>query len=282
MRWLTVLLAFMLPAVGATENPYDDVEIQRKHLSGSVHMLTGAGGNIGVSAGEDGVLIIDDQFAPLAEKIAASVAEIGNSEVRYIVNTHYHGDHTGSNAWFAEHHHATVFAHHNVRVRLSDKAETQPASLPVVTYDEGVKFHFNGDTIHVMHLPSGHTDGDSVIWFENANVLHPGDLFFEGRFPYIDLNGGGNVAGYIANVETLIDRVDADTQIIPGHGKLANKADYQRFLNMIKTTYAYVQSLKKQGLSLEQAIETGLQEQWQPWSWRFIDEKKWIETLYQG
>lgn len=281
MRVFLLFLLFPLSLLAEDER-FADVNIERTHLAESVYMLTGAGGNIGVSAGPEGILIIDDQFAPLAEKIAASVADVADADVKYIVNTHYHGDHTGANAWFKQHHHATVFAHDNVRNRLAENKDHHHDALPVVTYEDGVKFHFNGDTIRVMHLPAGHTDGDSVVWFEKARVLHTGDLFFEGRFPYIDLGAGGTVAGYIANVERLISMLDEDMQIISGHGKLSTRADYQKSLAMMKETAAFVLTQKRAGVSLQQLIEKGLDNKWQQWSWNFITEEKWITTLYNG
>lgn len=261
---------------------FAEVEIDSKHLAGSAYVLTGAGGNIGASAGSDGLLIIDDQFEPLAEKISAALADINTNPLRYVINTHYHGDHTGGNAWFHEIKQVTIFAQENVRKRLLAEQPDKPAALPVVTFEQGVKFHFNGDTIKVIHLPAGHTDGDSVVWFEKANVLHAGDLFFEGRFPYIDLDGGGSVSGYMQNVQSLIDMLAEDTQIIPGHGKLANKTDYQQFLDMIKQTAAYVKEGKDKGLSLESMLTAGLASQWKSWDWNFITEEKWITTLYKG
>lgn len=281
MRLLFLLLLIPFSLL-ANDDRFADVTIERTHLAESVYMLTGAGGNIGVSAGPDGVLIIDDQYAPLAEKIAASVADVSDSDVKYVVNTHYHGDHTGSNSWFKQHHHATVFAHDNVRIRLASDKNHHHDALPVVTYEDGIKFHFNGETIRVTHLPAGHTDGDSVVWFEKARVLHTGDLFFEGRFPYIDLDAGGTVSGYITNVERLINMLDDDMQIISGHGKLATKADYQKSLDMMKETAAFVLTQKRAGISLEKLIEQGLDSKWKDWSWNFITEEKWITTLYQG
>jgi cyclase len=240
------------------------------------------GGNIGVSAGPEGILIIDDQYAPLAEKIATAIGDISKQPIKYIVNTHYHGDHTGSNAYFTEVKGSTIFAHDNVRKRLADKEAHTHAELPVVTFQQGITFHFNGDTIKVMHLPAGHTDSDSVIWFEEANVLHPGDLFFEGRFPYIDLDGGGTVAGYINNVTKLIGMLKDDTKIIPGHGKLATKVDYQEALDMLVDTAAMVKSMKAKGISLDDAVKQGLGEKYTAWAWDFITEEKWISTLYKG
>lgn len=274
-------LLLSLPAL-AVEDQWTKASITSQAVGGTVHMLQGMGGNIGVSAGEDGILIIDDQFEPLAEKIATAIGNISKSKMKYVVNTHYHGDHTGSNAYFREVHGSTIFAHENVRKRLAEKKAHKHNALPVVTYQQGVTFHFNGDTIKVMHLPAGHTDSDSVIWFEKANVLHPGDLFFEGRFPYIDLDGGGTVKGYINNVTKLIGMLNKDTKIIPGHGKLSNRQGYQIALNMIIDTAEYVKSHKTQGVSLEELIALGLDVKYKDWSWSFITEKKWITTLYKG
>lgn len=264
------------------QDAFASAKITNQHLSESVYMLTGMGGNIGVSAGSDGLLIIDDQYAPLAEKIAAALGEIDKSKIKYLINTHYHGDHTGSNSYFVETQGSTIFAHDNVRKRLEADDSLSASALPVVTYANGLTFHFNGETIKVMHLPAGHTDSDSVVWFEEANVLHAGDLFFAGRFPYIDLDGGGTVSGYIKNVQSLITMLKSDSKIIPGHGKLATKADYQAALTMLIETADYIKTKKTQGVSLEDLIATGLDEKWKTWSWEFINEAKWIGTLYKG
>jgi len=246
-----------------------------------VHMLTGAGGNIGVSAGEDGVLIIDDQFAPLAEKIAAQLGQLGSDKPKYVINTHYHGDHTGSNAFFHSHKGATILAHENVRVRLADDEKVKPEALPTITYEDGIKIYFNGETLHVMHLAVGHTDGDSVVWFEQPNVMHTGDLFFNGRFPYIDQGAGGNVEGYMDSVKQLLAKIDDDTVIIPGHGDISNKQEYTAFLSMISETFNYVKALKQDGKTLDEVKTMGLEDKWSDWSWNFINEEKWIATLYK-
>lgn len=278
----SAITAVFFASSSLAQDRWAKVEVTRQAVSGSVHMLTGSGGNIGISAGEDGVLIIDDQYAPLAEKIATAIGDISNKKIKYIVNTHYHGDHTGSNAYFAEVKGSTIFAHDNVRKRLASKAVHTRDELPVVTYQQGVTFHFNDDTINVMHLPAGHTDSDSVVWFKEANVLHPGDLFFQGRFPFIDLDGGGTVVGYINNVTTLISMLKEDTKIIPGHGELATKSDYQEALDMLVDTAAMVKSMQVKGLSVEEAVKQGLGEKYQAWAWNFITEKRWITTLYKG
>ncbi|MBF7075014.1 MBL fold metallo-hydrolase [Glaciecola sp. MH2013] len=263
------------------QDRFAKIEVKAEPVRGSVHMLVGAGGNIGVSAGPDGLLIVDDQYAGLADKIAAALSTISDKQTRYVINTHFHGDHTGSNAFFSKNKNATIFAHENVRVRLAAGDDTDPASLPVVTYEKGVKFHMNGETVHVYHLSNAHTDGDSAVWFEQPDVLHTGDLFFKDWFPFIDLNSGGSVAGYITAVETLISMIDDDTKIIPGHGSMANKADYQRFVDMIKETYAYVQAKKAQGMSEDDVVAAGLEDKWDSWAWQFIGEERWIRTLYK-
>jgi cyclase len=282
MRKILVLMTFIISGYVQAAEPLTDITISSQKLNKSVHMLRGAGGNVGVSAGEDGILIIDDQYEPLAERISTAIGNIARAPIRYIVNTHYHGDHTGSNAYFREVKGSTIFAHNNVRKRLADRADHKHKSLPVVTFRQGLTFHFNGDTVRVMHLPAGHTDGDSAVWFEEANVLHAGDLFFQGRFPYIDLNGGGTVAGYINNTQTLLALTNEQTKIIPGHGALANKADFQQALDMLIQTAAIIATKKATGESLENIIEAGLPEEWQSWAWNFISEEKWITTLYKG
>ena len=264
-----------------SQDRFEKVEIEATALKGSVHMLTGMGGNIGVSAGDDGILIIDDQFAPLAEKIAAALGELGSDKPKYVINTHYHGDHTGSNAFFHSHKGATILAHDNVRVRLANDEKVSPDALPAITYENGIKLHFNGETIHIMHLESGHTDGDSIVWFEQPDVMHTGDLFFNGLFPYIDLKSGGSVKGYIESVKQVMAKIDDDTVLIPGHGALSNKAEYTSFLAMIEETFAFVKAQKAQGKSLEAIPEAGLDSQWDKWAWSFISEEKWIATLYE-
>lgn len=283
-----ILAAFIAssPLVYSTINPanaqdrFADVEVKATAIKGSVHMLTGAGGNIGVSAGEDGVLIIDDQFAPLAEKIASQLGELGSDKPKYVINTHYHGDHTGSNAFFHSHKGATILAHENVRVRLANDEKVKPEALPTITYEDGIKIYFNGETLHVMHLAVGHTDGDSVVWFEQPNVMHTGDLFFNGRFPYIDQGAGGNVEGYMDSVKQLLAKIDDETVIIPGHGDISNKQEYSAFLAMISETFSYVKALKQDGKTLDEVKAMGLDDKWADWSWNFINEEKWITTLY--
>ena len=276
LKLITLALGLGL-TLSANADRFKDVKVTTKAVAGSIYMLSGYGGNIGVSAGKDGVVIIDDQFAELSDKIKAAIKPLAKEGGKtFLVNTHYHGDHTGGNAKFADH--AVIMAHENVRIRLLDKKD--PKMLPVLTYKDGIKVHLNDETIHIRHLPKGHTDGDSYVYFEKANVIHAGDLFFQGRFPYIDTDGGGSIKGYQKSVATIIKFAKDDTKIIPGHGKLADKKEYQKFLNMIKETRGWVQTQKHHGLTLQETIKKGLPKQWKSWSWGFITEEKWIRKLW--
>lgn len=275
---LLIFLTMACSLSALANNRFANVEIKAQEVKPNLYMLTGAGGNIGALVGADGILLVDDQFEPLAAKIEQAVFDLTDQKkkVTYLVNTHYHGDHTGSNVYFSKS--ASVIAHENVRKRLSVKSKQ---GLPVITYQGGVKLHLNDQTVDVKHLAAGHTDGDSVIYFTQANVWHLGDLFFESRFPYVDLKSGGTVKGYLANLETLLAKMKDDAVIIPGHGKLTNKSGLAKKVAMIKATKAEVDAMKKSGLTLEQAIAKGLSNKWQDWSWSFITEAKWITTLYQ-
>lgn len=258
---------------------FDDVEISAHQVRNNVFMLTGAGGNIGVLKGEDGILLVDDQFEPLAPKIEAALSGIlpdGKNKVAYVVNTHYHGDHVGGNVYFSKS--ASILAHENVRKRMSVKSKGP--GLPVITYQDGVKLHLNQEKVHVKHLSSGHTDGDSVVFFAKSNVWHLGDMLFESRFPYIDTKSGGSVSGYLNNLQQLVQMIDNEAKVIPGHGALTTVAGVQQSHDMIVATLKEVNAMKSQGLTLEQAIEKGLSEKWRDWSWSFITEKRWITTLY--
>lgn len=188
------------------------VNIKAEKANNNVYMLTGSGGNIGVLATEKGLLLVDDQFEPLAEKIEQAMSAIQKNELKYVINTHYHGDHTDGNKYFS--HKAPIFAHKNVRNRLKNEEGQHVDSLPVVTYENGINIHLANETVQVTHLPYGHTDGDSIVYFKEANVLHTGDLFFEIGFPYVDLNSGGTVKGYLANVNYMIENTPDDVVIL--------------------------------------------------------------------
>lgn len=281
--------ALVLPTLPARAqgNDFSKVEIKPTKVSGAIWMLQGAGGNIGVSSGPDGLLIVDDQFRPLADKIKAALKGISpDGKLAFVVNTHWHGDHTGGNPVFGKD--ATIIAQSNVRKRLATPqdrggrmSEASPKeALPVVTFDDGVTIWFNGEAIEVVHVPPGHTDGDAILFFKGANVVHMGDQLFNGTFPFIDVASGGDLAGYVKNVADTIARIPADAKIIPGHGPLATVDDLKRFHTMLAKTTDYVRQEVAKGMTLEEVKKAGLPDEWKGWASDFITVEKWVETVY--
>jgi len=255
-----------------------DEPIVAVHVAGPIHMLEGSGGNVGVSAGEDGILIVDDKFEKDVDAIRGLLKDIDPGPLKFVLNTHYHGDHTGGNAAFGQE--AVIIAHENVRGRLS--AEEKPKSaLPVVTYEDKVTVHFNGEDIDLIHFPAGHTDTDSVVFFRGSNVVHMGDHMFANRFPYIDLKGGGNVQGYIDNVAKVLSLIPDDVKIIPGHGPLSTKADLQALHDMIAACYGSVKEQVKAGKTIQEIQAEGVPAAYKDWGWRFISEERWIMILHE-
>ncbi|ACA86111.1 MBL fold metallo-hydrolase [Shewanella woodyi] len=278
---LSVSLSYLLTTSAfANDDRFKDVEITPQQLTETSYMFTGSGGNIGVSAGSDGILIIDNQFAPLADKISAALSKIQTGKPKYVVNTHYHGDHTGGNNLFGID--GVILAHHNVLSRLSGNTSYTPEGLPSITYHEGINIHFNGENLQLLHMGPGHTDGDSIVLWQDKSVLHMGDLFFKDRFPYIDLNAGGSVKGYRNNVAAMIRKIDDETKVIPGHGSLATRNDLIRFKHMLDASINWMESKLQAQQTLDEIQAEGMPEKWQAWEWRFISEKKWIDTLYNG
>ena len=277
MKILNLTLCFLFICTLAHASNFDDIEMKVTKAGGEVYMLQGAGGNIGVLATASGLLLVDDQFAPLAKKIEHAMDGISSNQLKYIVNTHFHGDHTGSNTYFSDK--APIFAHQNVRERLKNQAETKQAALPVVTYEHGIRIYLAAEEIQLSHFPAAHTDGDTIVYFTQANVLHTGDLFFELGFPYIDLNHGGSVKGYLAAVNNIIASMPDDVIIIPGHGELTNKTRYIAFANMIDYSIKRVEGFLAQGKTEQQILALGIGKDYQQWSWRFINEEKWLKTL---
>lgn len=280
---VTIASTFSACLVGISlhaQGDFSSTEIKTTNVSGNVYMLEGAGGNIGVCVGDDGILIIDNQFAPLAPKIEAALAELQAGPVNYVLNTHLHGDHTGGNQHFGGKD-ATIVAHDHVHDRLSSNEGYGAAGLPAITFSESTTLHFNGETIRLLHYGPGHTDGDIIVKFENANVIHMGDLLFNGRFPYVDLRNGGSVTGYISAVENALMHADMDTKIIPGHGALAVKADLENSLRMIRETSAIIAKGIAAGKSVDELKAAGLPDEWDSFSGGFIgSEEEWIEILY--
>ena len=270
------------------QQDFSKVEVKAQQVNGNVYMLTGAGGNIGVSAGPDGVLIVDDQFAPLAEKIRAALKGINSGKLKFILNTHFHGDHTGGNKEFGPE--APIIAQTNVRKRLmTDQTRggrTTPAepkeAWPVVTFDQSVSVHFNGEEIKAIHFPHGHTDGDSIIFFTGSNVVHMGDDFFAGRFPFVDIDSGGNVDGLTKNIGELLTQIPADAAIIPGHGPVSKLDDLKAYHRMLVETTGIVRKKVSAGKSLAEIKTEGLGEEWKSWGPGFISSDAWIETIYRS
>ncbi|MDA1073419.1 MAG: MBL fold metallo-hydrolase [Proteobacteria bacterium] len=274
---IALSMALAASACFAQEDRFAAVEITDQHINGPIHMLMGAGGNIGVSIGDDGTLIIDDQYAPLAERIQAALRRLGGNRPELILNTHLHGDHTGGNAFFGDD--GVIVAHANVRSRLLAQGDLPNAALPAVTFADTLTVHFNGDDIQVIHLPHGHTDGDSVVLFTNSNVLHMGDLFFNGSFPFVDMASGGTVTGYMDDQRQILARIPSDIAIIPGHGPMATKQDLALALSMIETTHSMVNRAMDAGSSVDEVIAQGLGEDYKSWGAGFINEERWIRTL---
>jgi cyclase len=291
MRKLSFAVAFFCTFALAQGNDFSKVQIKVTKVAGNVYMLQGAGGNIGASIGDDGIVIVDDQYAPLADKIQTALKGITDKPIRFVINTHYHEDHTGGNEFFQQK--APIIAHDNVRKRLEEggtagnnasvkfEAKPQPkGSLPIITFDHDVTVHLNGEDIRALHIPSGHTDGDSVIFFPKSNVVHMGDDFVTYGFPFIDLGGGGSVEGMIAGLEGIIPKLPPDVKVIPGHGPLSNLDDVRAYLKMLNETTAAVQAGIKQGKTMDQLKQEKVLEPWKKYSGDFISADAFIETVY--
>ena len=259
----------------------DAPKVSSQQLAPNLYLVKGSGGNIGALLGQDGALVVDAQFAATAPLVKAELQRLQSGvQVNTLVNTHFHKDHTDGNAALAGG--AKIIAHQAVLSRLQSDAKFNQAGLPTETFSGEKTLQINDQQVLLQTMPVSHTDGDLVVWFKAQNVLHMGDLFFADRFPFIDLNSGGSVAGYINNTKTILGQINDSTKIIPGHGDLMDKAGLQRFLAMMEQTLAEVQAMKAQGLTADQAVAKGLSAQWKSWSWNFITEEKWIRTLYQA
>lgn len=289
-KFLLLTVSLLLAVSAQAQTDFSKVEVKATKVAGNVYMLEGAGGNIGVSVGDDGLLIVDDQFAPLADKIRAALKGIADKKLRFILNTHWHGDHTGGNIAFGPE--ATIIAHDNVRKRLATEQKsavfnnTTPASpkeaLPVITFNNSLSVHFNGEDIRAIHFPQGHTDGDSVIFFSASNVVHLGDDFFAGRFPFVDLESGGSVEGLVRNIGELIGKIPADAKLIPGHGPISTLDDLKSYHRMLQQTTEIVRGKIAAGKTLEQTKSEGLPAEWAPWGTGFIKTDRWVETIYKS
>ncbi len=282
-----LVLAALAPPASAADA--DAVTIRTTHVAGVVYMLEGRGGNIGVSAGDDGVVLVDDEFEPLAPAIRAAVDSLGHGPIGFVLNTHFHGDHVGGNPVFGKD--ALIIAHENVRERLVTPQDMfghtrdplPPDAWPVVTFDRSVTVHFNGEAIRVIHLPHGHTDGDAIVWFTRSNVLHMGDLLFAGHFPFIDLDHGGTLEGYAADLDSVLALgLPADVRVIPGHGPLSGLDAVRAARDMIRETTAIVRRRIEAGRSLAEIRAAGLPARYAAWNWEFISTERWIDTIWRA
>jgi glyoxylase-like metal-dependent hydrolase (beta-lactamase superfamily II) len=287
MLRLIRLIAVCIAAPVAAQDPDPaKVEIKVEKVGGNVYMLTGDGGNIGVSTGPDGMLIVDDQFASLAPKIQAALKGIADQPVRFVLNTHWHFDHTGGNASFSK---ATIIAHDNVRRRLESGSPNvagraiPPApreALPVITFDRSLTVHVNGEEIRALHYAKGHTDGDSIIYFTKSNVLHMGDDFVTYGLPFVDVANGGSLMGMIENVEKAVAAAPDDVKIIPGHGPLCSKAEVKTFTDMLRDCVGLVQAALRQKQTLAQLKAENVLKKYDALGQGFVKTPDFIELIY--
>jgi len=292
----TASIALTIASAQQQEPDWSKVQIKVTKVSGNIYMLEGQGGNIAASVGEDGIVIVDDEFAPLAEKIQSALKDlkITDKPVRFVINTHYHGDHTGGNPPFANSGSA-VIAQDNVRKRLlsggmagnggSVKMEVKPAekaALPIITFEHDVTVHLNGEDIRALHFPAGHTDGDAIIFFPKNNVVHMGDDFVRYGFPFIDVASGGSVQGMTDGLEKAIAQLPADVKVIPGHGQLSSLDDVRAYIGMLKDTTAAVQKAMAAKKAVDQMKQEKILAPWAKWSGDFVNQDTFIETIYNS
>jgi len=288
-RSIAAISLCLIANAAAAQAPPKKIEVEK--VAEGVYVLFGSGGNIGVSAGSDGVVLIDDQYAPATPQVLAALATVNPNPPRFVVNTHWHGDHTGGNENLAAKG-SVVVAHDRVRQRMSTEQFSEfldhrtPASpagaLPVVTFNDSVSLHVNGEELRGYYAPHAHTDGDTVVVFKKANVIHTGDLFFHGMYPFIDLDSGGSVSGLIAGVDKILELADEKTRIIPGHGKVTDQAGLAAYRKMLVETSSRVQLLVKEGKSLAEAQAAKPNADYDATlAWDFISAEFFVRTLYE-
>ena len=272
-------------SISAKTQNLDDVVLETVKLSDHVYMLVGGGGNVGLSIGDDGVFVVDDKYAPLTPKIVEAIKSLTQKDVKFLANTHHHGDHTGGNANM-KNLGATIIAHDNVRQHLEmDDSESNKDGLPVITFNDKLSLYINGEKVSVFHVDHAHTDGDAMLYFNESNVLHTGDVYFNNMYPYIDLNSGGSINGYIEAVKKGLGAINDDTKIIPGHGKVSNKTEYKMFLSMLETLKTNVLTEIEKGKTEDEvAADTSITKTYDDlgYSWAFINSEKIRRTLYKS
>ncbi len=281
---LFVVIGLTLPGPTNDANAQNrnNVVITVDNVRDNVYMLTGAGGNIGLSVGDDGALLIDDQFADLSQRILDAVANVSDTPLRFVLNTHHHGDHVGGNANMTAAG-AMIVAHDNVRKRLAAADDAAPGSLPIITFSHNATFHWNGQTTRVHHIETAHTDGDALIFFGEANVVHMGDTFFRGRYPYIDLGSGGGVDGVVAAADYVLENSNGETLIIPGHGPLSTPDDLREYRTMLVTVRDAVAEHLAEGKTLQEVLESGVSAQYDDgWGGGFVNPQRFITSVYNS
>ena len=280
------MMSLAVISLGA-QGRFDEVVIKVNPLADNIYMLEGAGGNIGLLTGPEGALLIDDQYGPLSEKIKTAVSEISEGGVKYVINTHWHGDHTGGNENFGKDG-ATIIAQQNVRTRMSAEqvrgevvTPGSPAiALPVVTFGEDLQLYFSDQKLMAIHVHNAHTDGDAFVWMPEANILHMGDCFFHQRFPFIDLTSGGSVNGVITAVEAALLLVDEGTQIIPGHGPMATMSDLKKYHEFLTLMKSRIEEYTSVGRGKDMIDAAKIVEGYEDWAWAFIDAQKLVDIFY--
>ncbi|MGZ6237379.1 MAG: MBL fold metallo-hydrolase [Syntrophales bacterium] len=289
-----VLLILFIGQTGAysASQDFTNVQIQTEKVADNVYMLVGAGGNIGISAGKDCVFMIDTSYAPLADRIKAAIATVSDKPIQYVVNTHWHQDHVGGNEYFAKAG-ATVVAHDNVRKRVSTEQvvkilnKTVPPlpepALPVITFSRSVTFYLNGNEIYILNIAHAHTDGDAIVHFRKSNVIHMGDIYFNGMYPFIDLSAGGSMNGMIRAVKNILLLCDKDTKVIPGHGHLSNKTELEEYLKMLVAVRDRVSHEIKAGKPLDAIIASQPTRDFDPvWGKGFMKPEQFVTIVYES
>jgi glyoxylase-like metal-dependent hydrolase (beta-lactamase superfamily II) len=290
---LTLLTCLLVLAVSqAASAQRRGATVQTVKLTDTVYMLAGNGGNIGVSIGSDGVVLVDDQFAPATGLILDAVARLTAEKVRFVINTHWHGDHTGGNENLGQEG-ALIVAHENVRVRMSSEQfieafgsrtpPSPPAALPVVTFDRSMTLHWNDEDIRIHHVAPAHTDGDSLVHFVKSNVVHMGDVFFNGMYPFIDTGTGGSLSGMISAANRGLELTDDETKVIPGHGPLSNRAGLEAFRDMLVTVDARIAPMIKAGKTREEVVAAQpTKDLDEAWGGGFMQPDQWVGIVYDG